>query len=241
MYGGMSLAHARRHAFPTLFLSGLRRSFSFRGRVRVVVVLGRHRAGRHREWLRRGGEAAVIGEESNGKSVDVALGRSFTIALAENASTGYRWQLQSADKGLGTPKESTIPGDTSTPGAPGTHKFTWSAESAGNFSVTLVLQRAWAETTPPEKTFTVTIDVLDVKSAKSCGGLVGATCGVTEYCLYDAKASCGAGDQQAKCQPKPDLCPAIVMPVCGCDGKMYNNSCEAERGGVSVAGASCAQ
>jgi hypothetical protein len=58
-------------------------------------------------------------------------------------------------------------------------------------------------------------------------------CSKGSYCAY--RAQCGATDAGGKCTKKPELCPHLVAPVCGCDGKSYNNSCEAARDGVSVA------
>ena len=184
-------------------------------------------------------KAAVIGEESNGKTVSVVLGRSFTIALADNgASTGYAWKVTSVDKTLGYPKESSVPGDASKPGSPGTKKFTWSTKSpldlVGKHQITIEKIRPWAETTPPAATFKVTIDILDTTTSVVCGGLRGATCTKGSYCDFPAKASCGMADQTGSCNPTPEFCPAVVMPVCGCDGKTYNNGCEANRAGVSV-------
>jgi predicted secreted protein len=184
-------------------------------------------------------KAAVIGEESNGKTVDVALGRSFTIALSSNASTGYSWSVKSVDKTIGQPKMSTIPGDVSRPGAAGTQKFTWSTKSpldlVGKHEITLVYQRPWAETSPPAKTFKVTINISDVTKAKTCGGLIGASCGKGDYCEYSASQSCGMADQMGKCQTQPQFCPEVFMPVCGCNGKDYSNGCFANAAGTSVA------
>jgi predicted secreted protein len=188
-------------------------------------------------------KASVIGEESNGKTVEVALGRSFTIALQDNsASSAYRWSIKSVDKTIGDPKESYVPPpNKACLGCAGTAKFTWSTKSplnlVGKHDITLILQRPWAETTPPAKTFTVTVNIVD-KSAAICGGLRGATCGNDSYCDFEVKARCGMGDQTGTCNTRPEFCPALVMPVCGCDGKTYNNSCEANRAGVSVIGAS---
>ncbi|MDB5212081.1 MAG: putative protease inhibitor [Myxococcaceae bacterium] len=183
-------------------------------------------------------KAAVIDESMNGKTVPVTLGKTFTIALSENASTGYVWSVKSVDKSIGAPKESTVPGDSSRPGSSGIKKFTWSTKSpldlVGKHTIVLLHSRAFGSS--PTSTFTVTIDVKDNKVASFCGGLIGKTCGAAgSYCDYAIAASCGAGDQTGKCEAKPEFCPAVIIPVCGCDGKTYNNSCEANRSGASVA------
>ncbi len=179
-------------------------------------------------------KAAVIGEESNGKTVSVTAGRSFTVALEDNgASTGYSWVVKD-DGGFGKAKESSIPGDVSRPGSPGTKKFTWSANAAGTHTITIEKVRPWAETTPPADTFKVTIDVVDASKVATCGGFAGLTCkSAGTFCNYGV--ACGEADKGGSCDAKPDFCPALVMQVCGCDGKTYNNGCEANRAGVSVA------
>jgi hypothetical protein len=59
-------------------------------------------------------------------------------------------------------------------------------------------------------------------------------CGKDEFCskLFD---SCG---ESGKCEPKPQDCTEhghmIVKPVCGCDGKSYDNFCLAAMAGASV-------
>jgi hypothetical protein len=68
-------------------------------------------------------------------------------------------------------------------------------------------------------------------SGKSCGGKTGATCNKTEFCDYPDGAMCGAFDATGTCTPRPDICPGVVTPVCGCDGTTHNNACEAHRAG----------
>ncbi len=182
-------------------------------------------------------KAAVIDESMDGKTVPVTLGKTFTIALSENASTGYVWSVKSVDKTIGAPKVTNVPGDSSRPGSSGLKKFTWSTKSpldlVGKHTIVLLHSRAFGNS--PTSTFTVTIEIKDNKAPSFCGGLIGKTCGSADsYCDYAIAASCGAGDQTGKCDAKPQFCPAVIIPVCGCDGKTYNNSCEANRSGASV-------
>jgi hypothetical protein len=68
-----------------------------------------------------------------------------------------------------------------------------------------------------------------------CGGFANILCKANEWCAFPSSNRCGIGDHFGICRARPQLCPQYVMPVCGCDGKSYNNGCEAARAGSDVA------
>ena len=55
-------------------------------------------------------------------------------------------------------------------------------------------------------------------------------CDPNYFCRKPDGACLGPGT----CETIPEGCVLIVEPVCGCDGRTYNNACEAARVGVSV-------
>ena len=63
--------------------------------------------------------------------------------------------------------------------------------------------------------------------SRSCGS--NDDCTASEYCFFD---NCAA--DAGLCSERPQGCPDVWHPVCGCDGTTYGNSCEAATVGVSV-------
>lgn len=74
-------------------------------------------------------------------------------------------------------------------------------------------------------------------AVQSCGGMVAGqgACGENEFCDYERDAMCGAADATGVCRLRPEMCPEVYMPVCGCDDRTYSNSCKAAAAGVAVA------
>lgn len=71
-------------------------------------------------------------------------------------------------------------------------------------------------------------------TAGACGVRGGVQCKATEFCSFPLAAQCGAADRPGTCAVRPQMCPMLFKPVCGCDARTYSNSCMAANSGVSV-------
>ena len=70
-------------------------------------------------------------------------------------------------------------------------------------------------------------------SSRSCD-LRTTPCGPHEYCGFALNNACGHGGAWGACWPAPGTCTDLDSPVCGCDGRTYQNQCLAHRAGTSV-------
>lgn len=57
-----------------------------------------------------------------------------------------------------------------------------------------------------------------------------ADCAKTDFCEFKS----GACKPPGSCLLRPEVCPDIFSPVCGCDNKTYPNDCKRQAAGVSL-------
>jgi inhibitor of cysteine peptidase len=102
----------------------------------------------------------VVDESQNSATVYMNKSNLITVKLAENPSTGFKWNLTTTP-GLRVIRDEYVPADTSgkVVGSGGTHIWDISTEVLGEQEIDAVYKRSWEPTTGNESTFWMKIVV----------------------------------------------------------------------------------
>lgn len=99
----------------------------------------------------------IVSETQNGGSVSAAAEDTIVIFLAENPTTGYRWQFD-LPSGLTLVSDVSAP-DSLAPGAGGKRKLCLTTSTPGEFFIQATMRRAWEVAAAPQSHFQVTVHV----------------------------------------------------------------------------------
>jgi inhibitor of cysteine peptidase len=102
----------------------------------------------------------------NERAVTLAVGELVEISLAENRTTGFRWDLKVKPEPACALVESTFEPATGPPGKGGTHRWQFQAVRSGTGEIELEYRRTWEHDTPPGQTFKLSIRVRKESSTR---------------------------------------------------------------------------
>jgi len=87
--------------------------------------------------------AVLLAEPDDGRSVTLRVGEAVGVSLPENASTGYRWAVESLDPGTIEALDPIPHYGSATVGSAGVVEWRFLAKAPGTTTVVLKLWRHW--------------------------------------------------------------------------------------------------
>lgn len=104
-------------------------------------------------------EPIVVGTDGNGQTTTLSVGEELAVALPDNPSSGYVWQIGEVDRGvLSQEGDPVFRPNSPVPGAPGTSVWTFTAARSGSTTLSLVSVRPWDQGNPAQR-FSMTVTV----------------------------------------------------------------------------------
>lgn len=91
------------------------------------------------------------------QEISAVQGKAFTIRLASNPSTGYRWSAKFDKDFLDLKEESFKRPENSRPGSPGQQAFVFIANKTGVTDIDLVYSRSWEKVFAERRIYRVII------------------------------------------------------------------------------------
>jgi inhibitor of cysteine peptidase len=94
------------------------------------------------------------------RSINLHVGDGVKLSLAENPTTGYRWEFVTNPEPYCVVVSDAYVADAGGAiGSGGAHEWTFRAVSQGTGTVSLAYRRPWEKDTPPAQTFKLTMVV----------------------------------------------------------------------------------
>jgi inhibitor of cysteine peptidase len=101
-----------------------------------------------------------IDENQNGRRFNFALSDEFEITLAENPTTGFRWELEDSPEPVCAIILSVFDPHTSPAGHGGVHRWRLRAVQNGLATCKLAYKRPWEQKSVPERSFEIHLSVM---------------------------------------------------------------------------------
>lgn len=101
----------------------------------------------------------LLTEENNNTAVAARVGDTIEVLLAENPSTGYRWEVAAFDNSVLSAEESRFSPAAGGAGAGGTRHMAFAVRDAGTGRIELVLRRSWEPAGAAIQRWSVTVEV----------------------------------------------------------------------------------
>lgn len=95
----------------------------------------------------------------DGSEVTLGVGDVVVLSLAENPTTGFRWDFAAKPEPACMLVKSTFEPATGSPGKGGTHHWRFQAVRPGSGKIELEYRRRWEKGTPPSQTFKLSVRV----------------------------------------------------------------------------------
>lgn len=102
----------------------------------------------------------ILSPADQGKTIPTQVGAIVLIRLAENPTTGYRWELTTIDdRYIELQQSDYLPPASANMGSGGTRTFQFKTKAAGTSTLHLILRRSWEAPDKAIEQFSVTLQI----------------------------------------------------------------------------------
>src|SRR5438094_5784080 len=101
-----------------------------------------------------------VDERASGSSVDLGVGQTLEVRLAENPTTGFRWQIEADGRPACTLTSDLYEAASGPPGSGGTRVLAYRGTSPGECTIALAYRRSWEAAASAAQTFMLRVRVV---------------------------------------------------------------------------------